>query len=250
MGNWLKIGVLVAICLIPLFTIPTFAQEWGFYSDELYDFSFEAPIGWQYQEDLVIDADHTFKVVMYPKEFAYQGDDDPNASMIDLRMYAMGFRFKMESPIIGITFENISTSDVPSLNEKNLKQYFQDTLAKYQPNARILDFSVESRPWGWEVSTLYTFVISSGFGSGFQYVAHDITFLFKDREAYTLSYGAHENYFEQYRPVHEHVLDTLVIRNVEVPEFQEIAMLVLAGSIVLVVVFARKFAKYQKFVSH
>ena len=27
MGNWLKLGVLVAICLIPLFTVPAFAEE-------------------------------------------------------------------------------------------------------------------------------------------------------------------------------------------------------------------------------
>jgi len=37
------------------------------------------------------------------------------------------------------------------------------------------------------------------------------------------------------------VLDTLVIRSVDVPEFQEVAMVVLASSIILVVVFARKF---------
>jgi len=241
LGNWLKIGVLVAICLIPLFTVPVFAQQWGLYSNELYDFSFEAPLDWRYQEDLVIDAENTFQVVMYPEEFSLENVDESSAGLMDLQFAMMGFGFQLESPLIGVSFENISTSDVPSLNENNLKEYVLDALRTYLPNARILDSYVESKPWGWEVSILYTFVFPSGLGSGFPYVAHDITFFFKDREAYTLSYGAHEDYFDQYRPVHDHVLDTLVIKSVNVPEFQEIAMVVLAGSIVLVVVFARKF---------
>jgi len=52
---------------------------------------------------------------------------------------------------------------------------------------------------------------------------------------------AHENYYDHYRPVFDHAIDTLVIKGVVVPEFQEIAIMVLASSIFLVVVFARKF---------
>ncbi len=56
-----------------------------------------------------------------------------------------------------------------------------------------------------------------------------------------ISYAAHENYYEHYRSVFDHVVDTLVIKGVVVPEFQEVAIVVLASSIILVVVFARKF---------
>jgi len=46
---------------------------------------------------------------------------------------------------------------------------------------------------------------------------------------------------DRYHSVYDHVIDTMVIKGVEVPEFQEIAIMVLASSIILVVVFARKF---------
>jgi len=39
------------------------------------------------------------------------------------------------------------------------------------------------------------------------------------------------------------VIDTIVIKGVEVPEFQEITLMVLGGSIAFVIVFARKFTK-------
>ena len=241
MGNWLKIGVLVSICLIPIFTVPVFAQQWGFYSNELYDFSFEVPMDWRYQENLVIDEENTFLIATFPEEFSLENVDESSAGLLDMQLAMMGLKFQIESPLIGVSFENISTSDVPSLNENNLKQYVLDTLRTHQPNARILDSYVKSESWGWEVSILYTFVFPSGLGSGFPYVEHHIVYFFKDRESYSVSYGAHEDYYDEYRPVFDHALDTLVIKSVNVPEFQEIAIMVLASSIILVVVFARKF---------
>ena len=64
---------------------------------------------------------------------------------------------------------------------------------------------------------------------------------FKDREAYSVFYMADEDYYDEYRPVFDSLIDTLVIRGVVVPEFQDIALVVLASSIVMIVVFTRKF---------
>jgi len=237
----IKILVLLVICLVPLFIVPALAQQWSFYSNELYDFSFEAPMDWIYQEDLIVDAKNTYQVTMFPEEFSMANLDESSAGPTDLDYAMKGFQFQPQSPVIAVQFGNVPTSDVPNMNEKNLKEYILDGWRTALPNARILDSSVKSTSWGWEVSVLITFLFPTGDGSGFPYVSENITFFFKDRESYSISYGAHEANYDEYRPVFDHALDTLVIKSVNVPEFQDIAMVVLASSIVLVVLVARKF---------
>jgi len=86
--------------------------------------------------------------------------------------------------------------------------------------------------------------MSSGLGSNPQLFTEQKSFIFKDREAYVVAYFATGENYQRYYPVYENVLDTLVIKGVEVPEFQEIALMVLGSSIVLVIIFARKFSKF------
>ncbi len=105
------------------------------------------------------------------------------------------------------------------------------------PSSMRIDKDSESTSWGWIVSSKFTLSV----GESLQYVGEGKTFHFKDRESYAVLYVAPDYYFDEYYPVYENVLDTLVIKGVVVPEFQEIAIMVLASSIILVVVFARKF---------
>ena len=78
-----------------------------------------------------------------------------------------------------------------------------------------------------------------------QFHTHDKTFYFKDsRESYVIGYISPVEYYDNYHSVFEDVANTMVINGVVVPEFQEIAMMVLASSIILVIVFARKFSKF------
>jgi len=65
---------------------------------------------------------------------------------------------------------------------------------------------------------------------------------------YLVSYGTIESYFDSYHPVFEGVIDSLVIKGVVVPEFQEIALMVLGSSIAFVIIFARKFTKFNKII--
>lgn len=236
----MKTHVLVVMLFIPLFTIPVFAQQMGFYHNERYDFSFEVPMDWRYQEGVSPDRVTTFEVVMYPEKFSLKnvGDD---ANLMDMQTASMGLSFQIESPLIAVNFENLLKSEVSSLSEKNLKEYFLNKIKTIQPSTKIIDSYSKTHSWGWEVYALYTFDMNLGFGSGIPYVGEEVTFYFKDRESYNVSYGAPDAYFDTYRPIFDHALNTMIIKSVEVPEFQEIALLVLGSSIVFVIAFARKF---------
>ncbi len=216
-------------------------EHMGIIESSRYEFSFEAPTSWRYQEGVSIDGETTYQVLMYPVEFSLENIDQEDANLVDLSTAFVGLGFQIESPLIGISFANISTSEVPRLNPNELKESVLDTIRIGTPAAKILDSYVKTEPWGWEVSVVYAFDLNLGYGSGLPYIAQENTYFFKDREAYTIFYMAHENYYDYYRPVFDHALDTLVIRGVVVPEFQEVALVVLASSIVMVVVFSRKF---------
>ena len=235
--------LLLSVCVIvPSSIIPVFAQQMGFYHNERYDFSFEVPMDWRYQEGVSPDRVTTFEVVMYPEEFSLENVED-DANLMDMQTASMGLSFQFESPMIAVNFENLQKSEVSSLSEKNLKEYFLDTIKTIQPSAKIIDSYSKTHSWGWEVYALYTFDMNLGFGSGIPYVGEEVTFYFKDRESYNVSYGAPDAYFDTYRPIFDHALNTMIIKSVEVPEFHEIALMVLVGSISFVIVLARKFTK-------
>jgi len=198
----------------------------GFYENELYDFSYNIPMDWRYIENYALPDDTSLQVVQYPQEFAE------------------GFSV-YNSPNISISFENIAESQIPILNKDAIERYELEKLRIDLPNGKISNYEIKSTPYGWEssfevfVSLNIPFVVRGDFHT------HDKTFYFKDsRESYTVGYISPVEYYDYYHSVFEDVIDTMVIKGVVVPEFQEIAMMVLASSIVLVIVFARKFSKF------
>ena len=247
MGNLLKIGVLVAICLIPLFTIPVFAPShpefvgMGFYENELHEFSFNAPTSWNYQENVQLGDVPMFIVIVFPDEFSLSSLDKSQAGLYDLTPALSGLQFQIDSPTIGVQYEYVSQSQVPVLNDRTVENYVSEQIRLVILNGKITSSNVESRSWGWIVTTEYFFNLNLGFGDSLSFLAEDKSYFFKDRDLYIVSYGSIEKYYDGYYPVFEDVVNTLVIKNVNVPEFQEIAMVVLASSIILVVAFARKF---------
>ncbi len=235
MGNWLKIEVLVAICLIPLFIIPAYAQI-GYYENELYEFSFEISKDWVFWENLLWpDGITTSQVVFAPRVFTYETLQE-SGILSGLSALYSGLPFPIESPIISVTFENILESKIPRMNIQEIEKYEREFVITNFPSAKIIDLNVESKSWGWVASAKITFSVGQS-----QLISETNTYYFRDRESYAVSYSAYEDIYDQFKPVFDHVIDTLVIKSISVPEFQEIAMVVLAGSIVLVVVFARKF---------
>ena len=109
------------------------------------------------------------------------------------------------------------------------------------PSAKIMDSWSKSNSWGWEVYATYNFDLDLGIGTGIPYVEEVSTYFFKDRESYAVSYGAPTVYFEEYSHIYDHVLETIIIKSVAVPEFGSIAMWILASSVISVVVISRKY---------
>ena len=211
----------------------------GFYDNERYEFSFELPTNWRYQEGVPIEEEGSYEIIAYPEEFSLEnvGDD---AYMMDAQMTMAELLFQFDSPLIAVNFENIPTSKVSTLSEKNLKEYVLDKIMIEQPSAKIMDSWAKSNSWGWEVYAIYNYDLDIGIGKGIPYVGEDSTYFFKDRESYSVEYGSPPAYFEDFRYVYEHVLDTLIIKSVAVPEFGSIAILILIGSILSIVLLGRK----------
>jgi len=214
--------LVISVAAFSLVTVPAFAQEMGWYENELYDFSFSIPMDWRYLENHPLPDGSTFQVIIYPEEF------DPLVSVFD-------------APIIFVQFESIPESSIPNMNEQEIERFELEQLRTLLPNAKITNSNVKSTSWGWEgtydvvVSLNVPFVVQGG------YHEIDKVFYFKNRESYTVGYLSPIEYFDSYHHVYEDVINSTVINGVVVPEFQEIAMMVLASSIVLVIVFARKF---------
>ena len=213
--------------------------EMGFYENERYEFSFEIPMDWRYQEGLTDEAGITYEMITFPQEFSIENAGD-DANMMDLQMGLAGYLFQFESPLIAVNFENIPTSKISKLSEESLEEYVREVIIALQPSAKI-DSWVFSHDWGWEVYTISNYSLDLGLGLDIPYVSEEFTYIFKDRESYNVSYGAPDAYFDEYRPVFEHLVETLVIKSVAIPEFGSIAMLVLVISIVSVVIVSRKF---------
>ena len=237
----LKTVTIITVTFVFIFIpVPILAQEMGFYSNEKFDFSFEAPTNWNYQESVTITEGRIDEVVFFPTEFhiSNAGDD---ANMIDMQTAMMGWQWQFESPTIGMDYENIPTSKISTLNENNIKDYYLDFVRETIPSAKTTDIYSKSHSYGWEVGVTYYGEVDLGIGQPIPYVGIDKAFFFKDREKYTLYYGAPEVYFDKYKPIYDHVVDTLTIKSVAVPEFGSIVMLILAVSVISVVILSRRF---------
>ena len=192
----------------------------GFYENKAYEFSFNAPTNWKFQENI-----DEAQVMIFPQGFS---------PLLNL-----------DSPKVIVVFENLPESEVPRLNGQEILEFHTDTI-RNELGGKLIESDVKDTPWGWEISTEFIYLEDLGFGSSLQLHTEQRAFHFKDREYYTVAYFATDDYYDAYHPVFEGVIDSLVIKGVVVPEFQEIALMVLGSSIVFVIVFARKFSKLTK----
>ena len=208
---------LIVFFLIPLFTIPAFGQKVGFYHNEVYEFSFNAPTDWQYQENVQTPNSGIILVMIHPEGL------DP---FVDI-----------DTPLIGVSFENLTKAEVPDLNEQALENYVLEQIRIDLPNAKLVSSDVESTSWGWIVTTEFRAI-----KMGQQYLQENLSFIFKDRETYDVAYIAIEDgYYDRYYPVFEMVKESLVIKGVIVPEFHEIAIMVLGSGIIGIIAISKKF---------
>lgn len=227
---------LIVFFLIPLFIIPAFGQEVGFYHNEAYDFSFNIPMDWQGQENVQIPNGDLIQVLFFPSEFSSQLSDDMSNIGRLLLKYLLG-TFSIDAPLIGVVFENIPESKLPRLNEQALEQYFLDKIRNDIPTPRIISSDAETTSWGWIVTTKTRVVQTDQ-----QYLRQDTIFIFKDRETYDVAYLAKEDWdYDKYYPVYEMVKESLVIKGVVVPEFHEIAIMVLGSGIIGIIALSKKF---------
>ena len=227
---------LIVFFLIPLFIIPAFGQEVGFYHNEVYDFSFNIPMDWQGQENVQIPNGDLIQVLFFPSEFSSQLSDDMSNIGRLLLKYLLG-TFSIDAPLIGVVFENIPESKLPRLNEQALEQYFLDKIRNDIPTPRIISSDAETTSWGWIVTTKTRVVQTDQ-----QYLRQDTVFIFKDRETYDVAYLAIEDGdYDKYYPVYEMVKESLVIKGVVVPEFHEIAIMVLGSGIIGIIALSKKF---------
>jgi len=215
--------------------------EMGFYSNESYEFSFEISKDWVFWENLLLpDGITTSQVIFVPRVATYESLKESGTQLGLFGLFS-GLPFPIEAPNISVTFENIAESKIPRMNTQEIEKYEREFVITNIPSAKIIDLDVKSTSWGWIASGKITFSVGQS-----QLISETNTYYFKDRESYAVSYLAHEGLYDQFKPEFDHVIDTLVIKSISVPEFQEIAMVVLGGSIALVVVFARKFTKFER----
>ena len=211
------------VIAVSLAIVPAYAQDMGLYSNKLYDFSFNVPTDWKYRENIVTANGEPVQVAFFPSGF------DP--------------LLNINSPQILVIFENLGESKVSSMNDKAVANYYLEKFRNNILGGKLITSEVESTSWGWIFTQKFSFPMNYGLASNPQFITEQKSFVFKDREAYVVAYFATEEYYQIYYPVYENVLDTLVLKGVTVPEFNEIALMVLGSSTVLVIIFARKFTK-------
>lgn len=213
------IMVLFSLVLLSSFSV-VYAQEMGFYNNERHDFSFEIPTDWSYQEDVVIDAENTEEVFFFPEEFSMENAGD-DKTMMDVATAMMGWQFQFESPLIGVDYRNIPTSEISSLTEKNIKEFFLEETMELDPTGKIVESYSKTHSYGWEVGIISTSDLDLGYGSPMLYKQEEKLFVFKDRKVYGVAYGSFEKYYDEYKSVYDHVMDTITIKSVVVAQTSE-----------------------------
>jgi len=170
----------------------------GFYENELYDFSFEVPTNWRYQENVAGADGSIIQVMIYPDGFT---------PLVNIG-----------TPHIIVAFENVLESDVPRLGAKELENYHIESIRTDFEAGKIIDTDSKDKSFGWVVHTNFIFSQNFGFNIIGQYKTEQYAFHFKDRESYTIAYFATDDYFNTYYSVFEDAVDSLEIRGIKVNE--------------------------------
>lgn len=206
------IMVLFSLVLLSSFSV-VYAQEMGLYTNQKYDFSFEAPSDWRLQEIVVLDAENTEEVILFPQEFSLENLDEGEVTILDKMISVMGLEFQFESPLIGVDYRNIPTSEIPTLNEQNIKEYYLDETMELDPGTRIAASYSKTHSYGWEVGIISISNLDVGFDAPITYKQEEKLFVFKDRAVYSVAYGSPVVYFDTYKPVYDHVINTMTIKS-------------------------------------
>jgi len=193
LDNWLKIGVLVAIFLIPLFTVPVFGQ--GIYTNKLYDFSIIPPESWKTFENL--EAVGTYQ----PVQVGFHSQDYfPSDVLI---------------PHIAISFENVGEYEDPFVSNEDILKYFNERLRWEIPSAKVISQDIQSKSWGWIVKNEIVFTQEYDYGFYLQTHTEQFSVLFKDGEAYTIGYFATDDYYDKYYTEFKKSLETFEVRGIK-----------------------------------
>jgi len=179
----------------------TESSRTGYYENELYEFSFNAPNSWKYRENIQYPLVPTSLVEIYPDEFSTTDE----------------FAYYADSPVIRVQYEHVSESQVPNLNAKDVENYISNEIRNVIGNGKIISSSVESKSWGWIVTTEY-FVNVPLQSESIVILSEEKSYVFKDRDAYLVSYRTTDTFFDDYHHVFETMLDSLVIEDTEVNE--------------------------------
>ncbi len=206
------IMVLFSLVLLSSFSV-VYAQEMGLYTNQKYDFSFEAPSDWRLQEIVVLNAENTEEVILFPQEFSLENLDESEVTILDKIISVMGLEFQFESPLIGVDYRNIPTSEIPTLNEQNIKEYYLDETMELDPGTRIAASYSKTHSYGWEVGIISISDLDVGFDAPITYKQEEKLFVFKDRAVYSVAYGSSIVYFDTYKPVYDHVINTMTIKS-------------------------------------
>jgi len=115
-------------------------------------------------------------------------------------------------------YEFVSSSSVPTLNERTVENYVSEQIISSIPNGRLTSSDVESKSWGWVASTEFFEANQDGKTQTIFYEMK--SYFFKNGDLYNIEYSAGERYFDTYHPEFETVLDSLVIKGTEVNKFE------------------------------
>ncbi|MEX0639543.1 MAG: CFI-box-CTERM domain-containing protein [Nitrosopumilaceae archaeon] len=183
----------IAVFTVGFVTVSVFAQDMGFYSNKLYDFSFNVPTDWNYYEDYLWFGTN-YQVILNPNRYA----------------------LSMESPHTFVKFENIAESKIPVLNAQEIEKYELEYLRTNLPDAKIIYSDVKNTSWGWIYSVEFVVSMNIPFVAKGEFHEEDKKFYFKNRESYFVGYLAPEIHYQRYYGVFLGMLETLKIKGIEV----------------------------------
>jgi hypothetical protein len=211
---------MLMVVVVGFFITPVFGQEMSFYEDSFYEYSFNYPSDWQYQESVQFSEESVTQVVFFPKEFSILSLNESERSLLDLSLLDMGFEFQMDSPLIILEFGNLPPTLIPSLNDKNLKEYEIENIIAIAPNAKIINSDEEIKSWGRIITTEFVHDVDLGNGQKIRSHSEEKTHYFKNGEVYTISYLNVGKNYDVYYHGFETVIETLEIKGLKISDIE------------------------------
>ena len=228
--------------------VPNVFAETHLYMNEESDFSLTIPDNWSMQEGAAVQAAFEAEIILYPDEFSVDNHDGEFAELAGL----LGLDFVPDSPKIAIAASTGNESgsapadDLPSyivrpdelrsqnIGEGDVLGYYAEAIGTI-PYSEILDQHTTTHSWGYEARVAYSMGAIDGEGLE-SYSVKEAVFVFDDGDVYLVSYSSPDAEYEQYAPVFDATLDSLIIKSVNVPEFGMYVIPIMVLSMLAVVV--------------